>query len=378
MPVLEPEYSLRWPRELFKWEAERLLALGDEGLVMSAVGQLVNEAFEEDDAQDNFFRSMATVRNVFDTQSDVASRPRIEKWLAALFADEKIANQRGEPEYWAQRHGYSDPVTKEAGTSAVDSFSSFIEEMSYLGYFPRVLPKQCVDDRDWSGDAAGTKISRSVRLKITWPIPADEAASYPVEKLFSLIEYFHDQAYRPRLPGELHPFGGCGPHYSDWNKESGTAVYRWRVNELLEAHGLDVRLSKNPGEQGRLTSVLPQPLEKVVEKQLESRRDDPADEVAHALRDFRARSAGRPQKVAALGLLAGQLERRRDLLKSSLQRGDEASLFDIANNYAIRHRNDRQKSEYGDEYLNWIFNLYVSSIQLIDDLDHRQSARPHS
>lgn len=40
-------------------------------------------------------------------------------------------------------------------------------------------------------------------------------------------------------------------------------------------------------------------------------------------------------------------------------------MFDIANNFHIRHQDARQKRDYDDFYLDWIFWLYLSMVELI-------------
>jgi hypothetical protein len=50
---------------------------------------------------------------------------------------------------------------------------------------------------------------------------------------------------------------------------------------------------------------------------------------------------------------------------------DESSLFEIANNYALRHRNDSQRDEYAEEFLEWVFWLFAATIELTDQLLRR-------
>jgi hypothetical protein len=64
-----------------------------------------------------------------------------------------------------------------------------------------------------------------------------------------------------------------------------------------------------------------------------------------------------------LGLV---LEERRELLKGVLYTGDEGALFEIANRFAIRHEDQRQKSEYDPVFLDWIFWWYLATIELTD------------
>ena len=77
-------------------------------------------------------------------------------------------------------------------------------------------------------------------------------------------------------------------------------------------------------------------------------------------------------KRAALTVLANHLEPRRGRIRSATTKNDEAYLFGIANNFAIRHRNDHQRQDYGPEYLDWLFVNYLGMIQLIDSLHSRE------
>jgi hypothetical protein len=69
--------------------------------------------------------------------------------------------------------------------------------------------------------------------------------------------------------------------------------------------------------------------------------------------------------------LAGVLEERRALLRQELLSRDESSLFEIANNYALRHRNENQRNEYAQEFLDWVFWLYAATVELTDRLLRR-------
>ena len=60
------------------------------------------------------------------------------------------------------------------------------------------------------------------------------------------------------------------------------------------------------------------------------------------------------------------------LIKSKLQSKDEGTLFNLANNYDLRHNDGKQAVAYGDEFLSWIFYYYLATIQLTDDLLARE------
>lgn len=84
----------------------------------------------------------------------------------------------------------------------------------------------------------------AIHLPFEWDGSRDAARDWDEPTLYSLMEYFHDAAQRPRSPGYVHHFAGCGPHYAEHNSESGALVYRWRANALLDRYGVGMRLGK--------------------------------------------------------------------------------------------------------------------------------------
>ncbi|MGW1062559.1 hypothetical protein [Micromonospora rubida] len=116
----------------------------------------------------------------------------------------------------------------------------------------------------------------------------------------------------------------------------------------------------------------------LVERALRSPDPKAGDQVQHAIALFRGRTATTQDKRSAVVTLAHVLERRRRLLKAELLRGDEGALFHIANEFAIRHENERQKSDYDLVFLDWIFWWYLATIELTDRLLARGTASARS
>ncbi|WP_167132524.1 hypothetical protein [Paramicrobacterium chengjingii] len=77
------------------------------------------------------------------------------------------------------------------------------------------------------------------------------------------------------------------------------------------------------------------------------------------------------QRRQALALLANALESRRRDAKLVLGK-DESDLFNIANNFGIRHRNDQQRMAYGDEFLDYMFATMLAGVTLLEELEQRQ------
>ncbi len=64
--------------------------------------------------------------------------------------------------------------------------------------------------------------------------------------------------------------------------------------------------------------------------------------------------------------LADVLEYLRPKVQSLLTSNDERDIFNIANNFGIRHHNDKQKTTYDAAlWLSWMFYFYLSTIHVV-------------
>ena len=86
--------------------------------------------------------------------------------------------------------------------------------------------------------------------------------------------------------------------------------------------------------------------------------------VANAVRTFHLGRSTREQRKQAVRDLVDILEFHRPAVKSLLSK-DEHDLFNIANNFAIRHHRLDQKDDYDDAWLTWLFYVYLSTVHLV-------------
>jgi hypothetical protein len=64
--------------------------------------------------------------------------------------------------------------------------------------------------------------------------------------------------------------------------------------------------------------------------------------------------------------LADVLEFLRPKLKEVLKSGDEKDLFNIANNFGLRHHNQRQKTQYDRPiWYSWMFYYYLTTLHAV-------------
>lgn len=53
---------------------------------------------------------------------------------------------------------------------------------------------------------------------------------------------------------------------------------------------------------------------------------------------------------------------------------DESDLFYLANKFGIRHRRNDQRTDCGEEFLDYIFSAFLSAILLMEAVGSRQAA----
>ena len=171
-----------------------------------------------------------------------------------------------------------------------------------------------------------------------WPI-TQQLTSY-TGTILDVIELLSDLVSEP-LEGTYHSWGNCGTHYSTFNQPSGRAKFRSEINEILSDYKAGYELVENgevvekadKGVETLLTAAFPKAL-----------GTDATSIVEEAIALFRRRHASATDRKNAVRMLADAFELLRPKLKNAISAKDEADLFNIANNFAIRHNNDKQNT----------------------------------
>jgi len=82
-----------------------------------------------------------------------------------------------------------------------------------------------------------------------------------------------------------------------------------------------------------------------------------------AILKFRRYRSSLEDRKDSIRDLADVLEFLRSQLKSVITKNDENDLFNIANNFGIRHHNDLQKIDYDKAiWYSWMFYYYLATI----------------
>lgn len=373
--LAEPEYRLVWPRALFMAEAAKLLnrrtltdwderceLLLDHAFVRGYEGGPLRE-----------FRETVETSPWRASESGLALTAK-QRFLRELMgqADQLREDASRRRPYWRQRQAGQRTVAVLDNVSLVREFVELVDELDHNGYFERSFGKDCVDDA--RGNIVATLMERELGTPDLWPLDHGRLVAN-MDLFFDIVELMHDLVSRP-LERSMHSYAGCGWHHSTFDIESGRVLYRWRMNKILARSDLDLRLAEEGDDAGRLVAETNDARTELVQSVAAREDGEPADQVRHALALFRQRGADRNQKRSAVAALALVLEERRhDVLVDSLAKTDRGALFDIANNFHVRHQDTKQKRDYEDFYLDWIFWVYLASVELTNRVIEVQKAQ---
>ena len=393
MVVERSELQLVWPPALFAAEARALLAaVADD----DALGGLLAEAFHGG-------RGEQLLRQVADSQPPVPVQPVDSPWssvtdslVRAAFSRRATARLVGElataaadlPRYvFRPLFRERQQLTVAAALSVAetkDRFVQLVTELSGLGYFEDAFGSECGDSHDTPNIQGQRTLADRLDLHdvALWPLGtwSDGTAvlsgvhgEWIAEVFFEVMEALDEVVARPRQRS-WHGFHNEWD-YSDYSRPVGQAVYRWRVNALLDRSDVPLRLAEDGKDVGLLVTSAGDARNDLVDRVLRTPDPTARDLVVHAVSQFRSRDATTLAKHGATKHLADVLELRRGLLKRELFSGDEDDLFQIANRFQIRHLSEQQKGDYNPAFLDWVFWWYLGTIELTNKLLERQAGQ---
>lgn len=238
-------------------------------------------------------------------------------------------------------------------------------------YFEELWGKDCHDNPTYgiAGHDPGAYVFRKLRKAHVWPLKDWQDARPSEDDVFDLIEFLYDHVSRP-VAGWNHAFNDCGMHWEEFDRDAGRAEFRNEVNEVLRDYGSGWVLSTD----GEIVQIPPTGLERLLDAELpEVGGGTVGERVAAARRKFLARSAAPSDRRDAIRDLADVLEYLRQDVKAVLTSADERDLFNLVNNFGIRHHNPTQRTAYDlDIWFSWMFYHYLATIHAVTRLIERK------
>lgn len=229
------------------------------------------------------------------------------------------------------------------------------------GYFQKYFGYYCVDQGDVKGEL-GIDINSMIFLGIKkdglWPLRT-KFEDYTEDDLFDMIEFMHDHCSKP-ISGYYHQYSNCGHHYDIFNDNEGQKHYRDTINYILR----DFKEGFEISEAGEILELPYNNIAPLLQADIPSSdSENITKKIDLAVLKFRRHKSTLDDRRDALRELADVLEYLRPDIKKVLASKDESDLFNIANNFGIRHHNVKQKVDYDKAiWYSWIFYYYLATI----------------
>ena len=264
--------------------------------------------------------------------------------------------------YYSQRTGSNPNPDGLSLSDTLDLFKRSYIQLKQEGYFTEALGYDCVDVADHiEGEIKDIdlEILLAIRKRDLWPIQV-HFAEYKEDDLFDMIEFLCQIVSKP-IDGTMHSWGNCGMHWETFNKTEGQKEYRERVNRMLSLYERKFELSAS----GEVLLKAEAGFDRIFDADLPTSDPKIRDRVDAAVLRFRRHSSTLDDRRQAVRDLADVFEYLRPKVKAILTTKDESDLFNIANNFGIRHHNELQKTSYDATWLNWMFYFYLATVHTL-------------
>lgn len=263
--------------------------------------------------------------------------------------------------YYSVRKGIHPNLGKRDLGLTLRLFKSSYTDFWDNGYFQEAFGFTCVD----AGKIAGKLSSdpeavflRKLNKDHLWPV-TESCLNYSEDDLFDVIEFLYDWVSKP-ANRHYHDWNDCGWHFSDYDKQAGQLEFRNEINDLLKDYEEGFELS----EQGEILSRVEHGLEFLLQATIPPLDPENVEaRVENAIRKFRRTRSSDLDRRDALRELGDVLEFLRPKFKQALNSKDENDLFEILNNFGIRHHNNKQQTKYDKDI--WCSLMFYHFLAMI-------------
>lgn len=246
-------------------------------------------------------------------------------------------------------------------------FHILIESCNTRDYLQQAFGYHCVDRGRIPG-IHGTSFSEYVLLHTGIEIPdpiEDNLDSIDDIEVLTLHEVLYDLVAEG-THGDYHSWSNCGWHYNRFARVKAPAYVLEYANKYLPYFETGYLLK----DDGEIELILDERTAPLLAERLPSSAGDAAqDQVDHAVQVFRRGTSSWRERRSAVKELADVLEPLRGEIGQLLTSQDESDMFNLLNNFSIRHQKDGQKNEYDRPiFLTWLFYIQLSTIHAMYQL----------
>ncbi len=242
-------------------------------------------------------------------------------------------------------------------------FSVTYNKLNAEGYFQKYFGIDCQDGYipGELGEEIDAIMFVNLRKDNLYPIN-DNLHNYSEDDFFDIIEFLHDHCSKG-LNGHYHNWNNCGYHYEEFNDLEGQKHYRELLNPILREYKDGFEISQS----GEILILSDNGLSNLFEADIPTNdKENISNRINSAILKFRRHKSNLEDRREAIRELADVLEFLRPEIKKHLNRKDENDIFNIANNFGIRHHNKDQQTEYDKAiWYSWIFYYYLATLHAV-------------
>lgn len=199
-----------------------------------------------------------------------------------------------------------------------------------------------------------------------FPIDQWDLSTVTEDHIFDMIEFLYDHISKP-IGWSLHTTEGgynCWD-YEEYDENMGRKEFREDVNTFINEYGPGYELA----EDGLILALASNGLQDILDAEIMPFDEANVDsKVKAAIRKWRNRRLDLGERRQAVRELADVFEwlKKSGHLSRALRKKDESAIFEIANNFAIRHHDPRQKRDYDEAiWYSWIFHFYLATYHAV-------------
>jgi hypothetical protein len=181
------------------------------------------------------------------------------------------------------------------------------------------------------------------------------------DHIFDALEFLYDHVSKP---GELVGMTRDGFNYYDYDgydNQAGQEEFREKANAFL----VDYKTGFELTEDGKILAMGTHGLQHILDAEIIPYDEENVDsKVRNAIAKWRNRHFSLSERKEAIRELADVFEwlKKTKKLATVFDRKDESAIFEIANKFAIRHHEPKQKTDYDPTiWYSWIFHFYLAT-----------------
>ncbi|TJY43073.1 hypothetical protein E5161_04030 [Cohnella pontilimi] len=249
----------------------------------------------------------------------------------------------------------------------IDVFQMYLQLQSLFAYFRNkdFFVERLNITSEFFPDEVNHKAMFEIKF-MPFPITKWDEHEVTEENIFDTIEFLYIHVSKPGEKGWFTSDSGYNYlDYVGYDEEAGKEEFRDAVNLIINDYGQGFELT----HFGEILAKGKHGLEEILEADVPEYDLSNIDEkVKNAIKKWKNRHLSLSERKQAVIELADVFEwlKKTEKLSEALDSKDERVLFEIANNFSLRHHNPNQKQNYDTNiWYSWMFHFYLATYHAV-------------